>query len=253
MAIPITKLDEKKLYSLILSDDLTYEGVIRDIIRQQGMDPWDINLDVIITEYMKFLNKIRKLDFRVCGKFILTAAILLKMKSDMLKLKEEKKEREQISSEFDKELIRKLREQLGLINVEDVFAPRVPLQKKRIATIDDLLNALKEALEVKERRERRWKEREAKKPNLNLKRFDIFSKMKELYEKIKDFFSKKEKISFKELVPSDNKKDIVWTFLPLLQLASLGRVELEQEKEFGDIYIIKGVKYGERITKEEND
>ena len=92
MAIPLTQMDERTLYSLIVSDDITYEGVIKDIIKQQGINPWDLDLDKLISEYMKFIKKIERIDFRICGKFILTAAILLKMKSDYLILKEEKVE-----------------------------------------------------------------------------------------------------------------------------------------------------------------
>ena len=253
MNTALTSLDETKLYSLILSDDITYEGVIKDIIKQQGMDPWDLNLDKLTSEYLEFIKKIKKLDFRVCGKFILTAAILLKLKSDNLKLKPEKEEIVDTGLEFDSELIKKLRAQFGLINVEDVFSPKVPLQKKRVATIDDLMSDLKEALEVKERRDVRWKERFSRKPDINIKKIDIFSKMRDIYERVKTFFLKKEKVAFSEVMISEDKKDVIWTIVPLLELATSGQIGLEQEKEFDEIYIVKGVKYGEKLTRKEDD
>ena len=33
------------------------------------------------------------------------------------------------------------------------------------------------------------------------------------------------------------KSDIVWTFLPLIHLSSKHKIKLEQEKEFGEIYV----------------
>ena len=52
--------------------------------------------------------------------------------------------------------------------------------------------------------------------------------------------------------------DTIWTIIPLLHLATNGHIGLEQEKEFEDIKIIKGYKYGETFvredeSKEEND
>ena len=251
MAVALTQLDEKTLYSLIMSDDITYEGVIRDIIKQQGLNPWELDLDKLISEYLVFIKKIEKLDFRICGKFILTAAILLKMKSDNLVLKEEKQTIDNRDLEFDKELVRKLRAQFGLLNVEDVFTPKMPLAKKRIATIDDLMSALKQAIEVKERRVEREKKRDVKKPEIHVKKVDLFSKIKDVLEKVKDYFVKKEKVYFKEMIASDDKKDYIWTFIPLLHLANQGQVQLDQEKEFEDILIIKGVKYGEKLVRED--
>jgi segregation and condensation protein A len=244
----LNEIDEKTLYHLIVSDDLTYEGIIREIVREQNMDPWNIDVSVITSRYLQFIKKLKKIDFRISGKILLTAAILLKMKSDLLQLKEEKIiEDEDAVSPWDKETVRRIREQFGLIKMDEVFAPKLPLPRKRALTLDDLLNALNQAMDVKYRRDIRYSERRKEKMSLKIKKIDILSKIKGLYDKIGTFFKVKTKIELKEVIPSKEKMDIIWTLIPLLHLANEGKVDLEQEEDFGDIFIIKGYKFGDKI------
>lgn len=245
----LNELDETTLYELILSDDLTYEGIIREIIKEQNMDPWNIDIGVLTAKYLDFIKQLKKIDFRISGKILLTAAILLKMKSDLLLLKKEKEKApvEEGVSPWDKETIKRIREQFGLVKMDEIFAPRLPLPRKRGLTIDDLINALSQAMDVKYKRDVRFAERHKAKLKLKVRKVDILSKIKELYNRITNFFAKKERVEFKELIPSQDKEDIIWTFIPLLHLANSGKVGLEQEEEFGDIHIIKGCAFEKEL------
>ena len=55
------------------------------------------------------------------------------------------------------------------------------------------------------------------------------------------FFKKlgRDEVTLNELNPSKERKDIIWTFIPLLYLANEGRVIIRQEEEFGEVYIGK--------------
>ena len=44
-------------------------------------------------------------------------------------------------------------------------------------------------------------------------------------------------LNFSNLVPSDSKMDKVLTFIPLLHLTNQRKVDLEQEKHFGEIEV----------------
>ena len=48
------------------------------------MDPWDIDVSLLTQKYIGMLRTLKEHDFRVSGKVVLAAAILLKLKSHKL-------------------------------------------------------------------------------------------------------------------------------------------------------------------------
>ena len=62
--------------------------------------------------------------------------------------------------------------------------------------------------------------------------------IKNLYLKIKDMFKGKDNLTFSKLVPSENKEDKVFTFIPLLHLTNQRKIDLEQKEHFGEIEIV---------------
>jgi segregation and condensation protein A len=228
-----------KLYTLITSDDLTWEGLIRDIVKQENMNPWDINVARLSDRYVRSIRELESLDFRVSGKFLLTAAILLRIKSEVLDMEDLLKHPEYYLADL-----------AGAVDLTKVFekptypngtiVPRLRPRQLRRVTLDELVNALHKAMEVKNRREKRYEEREKiKDMKKKFKPVNIREKMKDLYNRIMSFFKNlgEDKISFGELLPSTDRKDVILTFVPLLHLSNSGKIVLEQEKEFGDIYV----------------
>ena len=213
-------MKEEEILEMVENGKLTWEGLIRDIIIDEGIDPWDID---IIRLANKFKEIIDKVNIEIAGKFLLVSSILLSMKSDEIFKKEEEEIDELIIPIFEKKEI----------NIKT----RVPIIKKRKITLNELINALKKAVEVKNKREKKKKVEEIKVKKIELKKVNIREKMEALYKKIISFFKYFERIPFKKLVPSWKREDIVWTFLPLIHLSAEHKLELEQEKEFGEIYV----------------
>ena len=218
-------MQEEKLYEIIMSRELTWEGLIRDIVCSEGLDPWDIDIFILVKKYLDAIRMFKDMDIKLSGKFILAAAILLKMKADyLLAKKEEEKKREK-----DKEIVK----------FEDYeLQPNIPQPKKRKVTMEELLSSLRKALVVSEKRKFRHKQREVN-MKLKLKKVDIGEKIVLLYNRIKDFLKKfkKEEITFSNLVPSKQREDVLWTFIPLIHLANKGKIRIKQEDEFGEIYV----------------
>jgi len=101
-----------------------------------------------------------------------------------------------------------------------------------------LIEALKKALDVSKRKEvRRLEELNFKAPEIPEKKVDISKLIKDIYERILDFFKKKEAITFDELVNSDKREDKLLTLIPLLHLDNQLKITIHQEKPFEDIYI----------------
>jgi len=220
-------MHEEELYQKMLSDELTWEGLIRDIVQSEGMDPWNIEIVTITNKYMETLNKLKEFDIRVSGKFLLAAAILLKMKSDYLIPQ---------MIPVDEETV-----QIDEFSYDDSgyeLEPHIPVPKSRKITVDELLDSLRKALVVKQRRTVRHSEREVD-MKVRLKQIDLGDRIRGLYSRIVDFFKKlsTKEITFSQLIPSRQKKDMIWTFIPLVHLANKGKVSLRQEKSFGEINV----------------
>jgi len=221
-------MQEDKLYETIMSKEFTWEGLIRDIVYSEGLDPWDIDISVLVKKYLDAIRMIKNMDIKLSGKFILAAAILLKMKADYIlakKEEEKKKEKEE-----------------GVVKLESYeIQPNIPQPKKRKVTMEELLSSLKKAIVVSEKRKFRRKQRKIS-MKLKLKKINIGKKIVLLYDRIKSLLKqfKKEEITFSELVPSKQREDILWTFIPLVHLANKGKVKIKQENEFGEIYVREG-------------
>ena len=241
-------MDDLQIYELIVSKELTWEGLLRDIIKRENVNPWEIDVNFLAEKYKEAVMGLTHIDFKMCGKFLLAAAILLKMKSDNFNVSEfltisadyyedflEDLDVEFMVDEFKNQALKQ-----SFNESKTVVDLRVPRERMRPVSIDELVNALKEAIDVQERRDVRKKDlKEKMNYHADVVVIDITAKIRELYNNIVGYFQnvKKEEILFRELVPSNEKKDIVWTFVPLLHLSNDGKIDISQKVDFGDISI----------------
>lgn len=230
---------QDKLYEMLLNEDeITWQSIIYDLVKTEEMNPWDIDISLLSKRYMETIKELEEHNFFISGKIVLAASILLKIKS--IKLLDEN------IAEFDNLLFQQ-EENLLVDDIVDgePFHKKVPglliktpQARKRKVNLNDLMEALQAALEVETRRVRRKAdERVIREVTLPKRKVNISSLMKNLYERLKEFFSKTTKVKFSELVSSEKKEDKVLTFLPLLHLENQGKITMEQEKSFGEIEI----------------
>src|SRR3989344_840774 len=226
-----TNASNEKIFEILFQkDELTWQTIIHELIRTNQMDPWDVDLSLLTKKYIDMLKKLKELDFRISGKVVLAAAILLKIKSNRLVGEDldaldslfAQKEEEDIQDLFDEEIPR---EKLLFQENKPFLLPRTPQPRKRKVSVYDLVNALEKALEVKRRRVFQHT------PDLNIeipkRSRDISSAIKDVYYRVRNFFSshKEHTLTFSKLVPSESKEDKVYTFIPLLHLSHLRKVE----------------------------
>lgn len=243
----------ERIFNILFSkaDEITWQTIIFDLVKTEQMDPWDIDVSILTQKYIDMLRTIKEHDFRVSGKVLLAAAILLKMKSNKL-VGEDLSELDRLLIGVEGEM-----EELGFdetANIEKLgeiptLIPRTPQPRKRKVSIFDLVEALEMALEVKKRRLLNSI------PPLNLeapkKKKDVTQIIREVYGKIKTFFisALSGKLTFSKLLPSESKEDKVHTFIPLLHLAQQNKIELVQEMPFGEIEILLKKKEEQQQTE----
>jgi len=237
------QINQERIHDLIFKDDdVKWQTLLGDLVRSNKLDPWDLDISLLANEYIKMIQQLQELNFKLSGKVILAVAVLLKMKSDRLDMEsilaladpEEYADGELLDPE--------------LAGMEKTFTKakldaRIPIPRQRKVTIVELISALKKALEVEERRVFRHRERieSQTETKLELKsNIDIFDKIEEVYMRVKKFLSTKDSRILKfyeDLVPSKIKEDVIWTFIPLLHLEQQGYVELTQNESFGEIAV----------------
>ncbi|MBN1386189.1 segregation/condensation protein A [Candidatus Woesearchaeota archaeon] len=230
---------EKIMNTILKEEEISWKQIILDIINNEGMDPWDIDVSSIAKEFLDTVRKMKELDLKLSGKVILAAAILLKIKSKKF-LGEDILEFDKLfapdEEDTDDEDIPDLIEERIIERPEDFrLIPRTPQPRKRKVSVYDLVNALEKALEVKNRRVLRDIEIELEIPE---KKADISKLIEEILQKIMLLCRQKEdKLTFTELVQSDKKEDKIYTFIPMLHLTNARKIDLEQKEHFGEIEI----------------
>jgi len=211
----------------------------------------------------KYLERLQQLEqaqvFFISSKIIYAAAILLKMKSQLLhenilsidEILFDKKKKVNASELIDSNSM------IDFANEDYEILPRTPMPRARKITLQELMGALDKAINTEHRRIK--KELSLKRINYDMgfvlpkKTIDIRAKIKELYQKIKNFFTGRksnEFLTFTELAGID-KTERVACFLPLLHLDSQEKIFLEQEKPFYEINVwLKGLEPKKELPEE---
>ena len=236
------RVGHEEIYSLITGDEISWQAIIYNLVRSEQLDPLDLDIILLTRAFLEKMHKLEESNFFVSGKVLLAASILLRMKAD----------RVFNQLQYLDELLNGKEEEEELASGERYFIPagelplilpRTPLPRLKKVTIEELMSALKKAIEVEERRHRRFEsifeaERDAG-VVLPIQRINITQKIEEIFNKIKAHFSVQgtEALTFSKLLPSDKKEDKIATFVPLLHLDTREKITLEQQEAFGEIYI----------------
>ena len=242
-----TQVQEDPIKLLLDNDDVSWKTMLYDLVSSENMNPWNVDISVLTQRYIETIKKMQQMDFRISGKVLLAAAILLKIKSQhfvehgvdeldrLLSRMNEPEIYPDFFSEFSTDLFATAKK------VEDVQAkliPRTPQPRHRKITIYDLADALQKALEVKQRKLSRYL------PDIKMeipkRKVDITQIIRGTYGKIRAFFMENpnKKLTYTQLLSSEpTKEEKVYTFIPLLHLDNQQKVEITQEQHFGDIGI----------------
>jgi len=214
-----------------------WEEVLRWIITEEGMDPWDIDIVELAKIFSELVREWDRFDFTVPARLIIIMGILLRLKVELLMWEDQHEEKEE---EFEAKDLD--------IDVSDVPHLQAPKKRKptRKATAEELIKAFRKAFETKERREKR--KRKAKKRVEETipvdESEDIEERIDKLYDRINSILKemKEGKTKFSSLIPEWSREEIVRSFFPLLHLNQVGKVRARQEEFFDEIWVEAGEK-----------
>lgn len=235
----LQKVGQEQIHSLLFGNQLSWQAIIYDLINTEQLDPWDINLVLLSNRYLEKIKELEEANLFVSSKVLFAAALLLRMKSeillnhfipsldDILFGRTEKKKYEQERIELDEEVP-------GLY-------PRSPLPRFRKVTLQELMSALGKAITTENRRIKRvilGKQQEIETAiAMPRRKINIQEKIVEIYNTLKKIFTgKEEKVAFNEIAGADDKKRVE-TFIPLLYLDTQHKIFLEQEGHLEEIWV----------------
>lgn len=221
-----------------------FEGpldLLLHLIKKSNIDICDINILDITKQYLEYINKMEKLNLDIASEYLIMAAELIEMKSNILlpkpDIEEVEQERENLINrlldyEHYKNITTFFKEKE--IDRREIFTKEPEDLKKYGITsnviiqndlkIEDLVNALNKFLSKKE----------LEKPlntKITTKEYSITKRSEEILNILKI----RKKIKFEELFEIYDKSFIVVTFLALLDLVKKSNIIVKQDNNFESI------------------
>lgn len=218
------------------------------LIKESNIDIFDINIKDITEQYLKYINKIEAMNLTVASEYLVMAAELIEMKSRILLPRNEVAELDEYEDDPREELIRRLIEYKNYKEItpelkelelrrEEYYTKLPSLEINGVdlspkvseeIDMDALMKAFNEMLSRKD----------LEKP-LNTKVTNKeYSVNKRCFE-IREILTKRNKVKFEELFEDFSREYIVVTFLSVLTMAKNQEINIEQDNNFENFYILR--------------
>ena len=202
-----------------------------DLVLSREIDPWDIDIIDLTNKFLERIRKLKNLDLRISCKIILTASILLRMKSEQLMKEEQKEEIDDEFFDFWEDI------ENAEFEIDEI---KPPLRRRNVGkmTLPELFEALIDALEEGEKPKRKIIAKVG--PQLyqiDEIKADIRKQVEKLYQYLLELKNLNDTIYFKDLLIEKTTREVARLFLYILFLYSDKKIEILQEVMFGEILI----------------
>ncbi len=232
--------------------------ILVNLAKQGKIDPWNVDIVEVTDKYLMHLFQSKAQNLRLTGRTLLFAAILLKLKSNVLEglniLDFEPQQEENFNYDDDNQLDYTEEEYIptnNVISIDEVLQRRtsVRLNHNRVVTLRDLIRQLEfyEMLDKKqslknahERAKRRVQNYARLSPEdiINLAHDEyIENGVQRLKANLSEILNRQEKIELNELTLLG--MDRISAYISLLFLTVEGDYDLEQDEFYSDLYVVK--------------
>jgi segregation and condensation protein A len=209
---------QQVIRTIVIASD--WQEVLSNLIIEHGLDPANVDIIALTDAFMNYLRSLQDWDFRIPGRFVLVAAILLSMKCNVL-FETHEDEKQSASSDTRPQL-----------TAPPLDHP-VLRQPSRKVSLTELIAALNTALEMKTKKST-TRRMVPQRPMIAINEPEnIEAKLTSIYERVKSAGL----VAFSDLVPVWRRQAIIGVFLPLLYLMQRGKVICEQDEPFKEIFV----------------
>lgn len=237
----VQKVGQEQIHGLLFSDQLSWQAILYDLINTEQLNPWDINLSLLAQRFLEKVRTLEEANFFISSKVLLAAALLLRMKSEIL-LEQDVRALDEILYGRKEEKPQHHQERLELDEEIPELLVRTPLPRTKKVTLEELMQSLNQAIQTENRRIKRivvakqqaWEAAQI----LPRQRINIPQRIRQLHARLESIFRTRDaKLAFSELAGSSPEERIA-TFIPLLHLDTQHKVWLEQEGHCAEIWIL---------------
>lgn len=247
-------------------------GILVDMAKAGKIDPWNIDIVDVTDKYLAHMVQMKSQNLRVTGRTFLFAAVLLKLKSNVLEgvdiTQFDTQEQDDLQYDDDGFIVDYGEDDYvptnNVISIDEVLQRRtsVRLNHNRVVTLKDLIRQLQfyEKLEQKqslksahERAKRRVQSYSRLTPDdiVNLAHEEyIESCVQTLKENLTQIFEKNDKIELNELTLLG--MDKISAYIALLFLTAETDYQLQQDEFYSDLYVVKGGEHENRTVEIQN-
>ena len=217
--------------------------LLMHLIEKNKIDIYDIPIASLTEQYIEYLDKFRSFNIEIASEFIIMAATLLQIKSRMLLPKPPKEKDDEPEADPRQELIERILEYRRFKEVSSVMGELQRSQERFLArepmalpvrhlppknlSLNELLEAFANVLAVR---------RELKIPQVLVapEEFSVQDKMEEL---ISLLHRRDGRLRFADAFQGNSRAELITTFLAMLELIKLKSITVQQQGQFGEIYI----------------
>jgi len=204
----------------------SWKQLLVDLVVTEKLDPWDIDIIKVAEGFTKMVKEMKQLDFHVPANIILASAILLKYKSNAIRIIEEPEFVEAEPLEVADE------GEIPPLQIKARIPPQVPI------TLNELILEMEKVIQYDdESRVKKIKIKPREVVNIELPDYDIEAEMEKLYARMKTEMDGESLVLFSALVKNKEPKEVVLTLSPLLHLAQEKAIGLRQDEFWGEIFI----------------
>ena len=232
-------MHQEKIHSVVFSKEIGWQEIIYDLINSEQLDPWNVDITVLTNKYLEKIQEIEE-NYFVSSKVLLAAALLLRIKSEILLNKYIKSIDEILFGSKEKK--QTMMERIDLDEEIPGLIPKSPLPRFRKVTLNELVESLNKAIITENRRIKKevLNNRALIDASFSLpkRKFIINDRIKEIYEKLFGHLQNNESnsVAFSILMGND-KEEKIYVFSSLLYLENQKKIWLHQNEHFGEINI----------------
>jgi segregation and condensation protein A len=234
---------QEDVHDLLFNREIGWQDIIHDLINTEQLDPWNVDLVILTEKYLVKVYELEEADFFVSSKVLLAAALLLRIKSEIL-LNKHIKSIDDILFNRTHDEKKYSYERIELEDDIPELVPRSPMPRFKKVTLQELMESLNKAIITENRRIKKEiinknaiRESSIALPKQNA--ISIKDKIKEIFDRLYGHFKENEahtNIAYSVFVGLDKQKRIEY-FAPLLHLESQKKIWMEQPKHFAEIDI----------------
>src|SRR3989338_1280030 len=235
-------IKQEQVHDILFNREIGWQEIIYDLINTEQLNPWDIDIIILTEKYLENIQKLEEADFFISSKVLLAAALLLRIKSEIL-LNQYIKSIDEILFGKKESLNSKKLERIELDEQIPELIPKSPMPRFKRVSLNELMEALNKAIITENRRIKKEivKKNALREVGISFpkRKLSISDKIKQLFSKI--IYSleenKNEKRIHYDSLAGEEKLGRIFSFAPLLYLEHKKKIWLEQNAHFGDIYI----------------